>query len=74
MEVELSGPGNRMLRRGQQVGAGNRGGSRRGRDLVLLREERGGGLPPRRSGAVWSGVRELLVSSEFRSSNPLSFL
>ena len=46
MEVELSGPGNRMLRRGQQVGSQKRGGSRRGRGIWSCLEKRGGAFLP----------------------------
>lgn len=46
VEVELSGPGNRMLRRGQQVGSQKRGGIRRGRGVWSCLEKRGGAFLP----------------------------
>ena len=55
MEVELSGPGNRMLRRGQQVGSQKRGGSRRGRGSGLAWRREVVPFSPRRSGGGLTG-------------------
>lgn len=52
VEVELSGPGNRMLRRGQQVGSQERRQQKGEGDLVLLGEERWCLPPPGVAGAV----------------------